>query len=349
MASIKQFIIYHAECPDGFGAAWSAFQLYNDSAKYYAGVYGKQPPNVEGMEVFLLDFCYQYDVMVQLIKTAHSVTILDHHKTSKQIVDRLLADGSLQGKFDMDKSGAVLAWEHFNPDKRVPKLLKHIQDYDLWKFNIKGTKEVLAAVNSYPQDFELWNTFEVHKLKEEGLPILRNHLKQSETLSRSYSTLNIGGYDVLAVNCGRAYKDDVGDILAKGKSFAATWYHDGQRIIFSLRSDKKGADVSDIAALYGGGGHKHAAGFSIANFAQDPFGALCDIKKGSKKSKLRRRNKKVVKPVKETLITESIKGKPPQTLIRRPGEPIPSQRSVVRSERTGLYINRTIVKSTKTK
>ena len=33
---------------------------------------------------------------------------------------------------------------------------------------------------------------------------------------------------------------------------------------FSLRSEEGGEDVSEIAGLFGGGGHKHAAGFQLA-------------------------------------------------------------------------------------
>jgi nanoRNase/pAp phosphatase (c-di-AMP/oligoRNAs hydrolase) len=37
----------------------------------------------------------------------------------------------------------------------------------------------------------------------------------------------------------------------------------GTSAIFSLRSTEEGLDVSEIAKLYGGGGHKHAAGFKV--------------------------------------------------------------------------------------
>jgi len=33
--------------------------------------------------------------------------------------------------------------------------------------------------------------------------------------------------------------------------------------VFSLRSQEGGIDVSEIAIKFGGGGHKHAAGFKV--------------------------------------------------------------------------------------
>lgn len=58
---------------------------------------------------------------------------------------------------------------------------------------------------------------------------------------------------------------DLGNMLAEGEDFAAVFHEgaDGWRH-WSLRSKPGGADVSEIARAYGGGGHKHAAGFRTA-------------------------------------------------------------------------------------
>jgi hypothetical protein len=48
-----------------------------------------------------------------------------------------------------------------------------------------------------------------------------------------------------------------------GRPFCLIWYdRNGQRH-FSLRSEAGGADVAKIAVKYGGGGHRHAAGFLV--------------------------------------------------------------------------------------
>jgi nanoRNase/pAp phosphatase (c-di-AMP/oligoRNAs hydrolase) len=57
---------------------------------------------------------------------------------------------------------------------------------------------------------------------------------------------------------------EAGDEMCKGKPFAATYYVDKDGMYnFSLRSSEDGIDVSEIAKVYGGGGHKHAAGFKV--------------------------------------------------------------------------------------
>ncbi len=48
------------------------------------------------------------------------------------------------------------------------------------------------------------------------------------------------------------------------QAFAATYYDKHNFRCFSLRSHSSGgADVSQIATQYGGGGHKNAAGFTV--------------------------------------------------------------------------------------
>ena len=84
--------------------------------------------------VIMVDFCYPYDQMVDLTNSCNSLTILDHHATSQRAIAPLLKKARVQGRFDMKKSGAILAWEWFNIDIDPPKLLLHIQDRDLSRF-----------------------------------------------------------------------------------------------------------------------------------------------------------------------------------------------------------------------
>ena len=55
--------------------------------------------------------------------------------------------------------------------------------------------------------------------------------------------------------------------MAKGKPFAACYWDTPKGRVFSLRSSDDGADVSEVAKQYGGGGHRNASGFTVS-FAQ---------------------------------------------------------------------------------
>jgi nanoRNase/pAp phosphatase (c-di-AMP/oligoRNAs hydrolase) len=67
------------------------------------------------------------------------------------------------------------------------------------------------------------------------------------------------------INCSHKRASYILHTLSEGALFALGWWHrnDGQ-YKYSLRSsNESGFDVSKLAALYGGGGHKKAAGFLL--------------------------------------------------------------------------------------
>ena len=45
------YVIYHADCTDGFGAAYSAWKLLGNRAEYHACKHGTKPPIVKGKNV----------------------------------------------------------------------------------------------------------------------------------------------------------------------------------------------------------------------------------------------------------------------------------------------------------
>ena len=60
-------IIYHDNCADGFGAAWTVRQaLGGENVDFHAGHYGKPAPDVEGRDVIIVDFSYPYELLALL-------------------------------------------------------------------------------------------------------------------------------------------------------------------------------------------------------------------------------------------------------------------------------------------
>ncbi|MEQ1847723.1 MAG: DHHA1 domain-containing protein, partial [Nitrospira sp.] len=55
----------------------------------------------------------------------------------------------------------------------------------------------------------------------------------------------------------------IGERLSPHHPFCLIWHDRDGRRYFSMRSSADGTDVGTIAASFGGGGHTHAAGFSV--------------------------------------------------------------------------------------
>lgn len=183
------------------------------------------------------------------------------------------APHAIHAIFDMARSGAEIAWDFFHPAKHDhrPALVSYVADRDLWRFDLPKSREMSAWLYSHPFDFLTWEFCgaEMHlqfdRVVAEGAAILRQHDKNVATLIRNTRRrMVIGGQSVLVANVPHFMASDAGHALAQGEAFSATYYdRDGARV-FSLRSVPDGADVAVIAAQYGGGGHRNAAGFQAA-------------------------------------------------------------------------------------
>lgn len=204
----KPLVMYHADCADGFGAAFAAWLKFGDEAEYLPMQYGQDPaehiPEVEGREVHILDFSFERAVMNGLFANAKRVVWLDHHKTAFEMwcpkwftyedAGSYFKDDNSGHRIELDntRSGALIAWDYFHPDTEVPMLLKHIDDYDRWQFKLEGTKAFNKALWSYtPWNFEQWNDWLIEEqstgldptwMVEEGEAILRAHSQNVQSV-----------------------------------------------------------------------------------------------------------------------------------------------------------------------
>jgi oligoribonuclease NrnB/cAMP/cGMP phosphodiesterase (DHH superfamily) len=257
-------VIYHRNCTDGFGAAYSAWKLLGNKAEYYAAVHGEDPPNVTGKIVAILDFSYKNDVIKSLLSKVRDLIIIDHHKSA--MVE--LHDIS-NTHFDMTHSGARLSWDFFHPGKEAPKFIDYIEDRDLWKWELPYSREFSAAFDMVPHDFEEFAKFEDDSVFDDAVKRGSYILAYSKIVVKKVcdkaSPRRYMGKKVLAVNSSH-WISEIGARLSPDCDFAVIWYYDHKKrdINVSLRSFHEGVDVSEIAKTFGGGGHKKAAGFTLA-------------------------------------------------------------------------------------
>ena len=278
--------LFHANCADGFTPAWAIWSRWGDEGTAFQPVrYGEAPPDVAGKHVLIVDFSYKAPVLREMAKTAASITVLDHHKSALEDLREFAETGIGGGQnvsvtFDMAKSGAMLAWEYAYPGgggltaPSTPALILHVQDRDLWKFELEGTREIHAALMSHPHHFETWDSLADmiepgsemrNRIIVSGQAILRSQaIAIDEAIALTRRTITIGGHTVPVANVPKSMASDAANIMAEGQPFAACYFDTaaGKRE-FSLRSKPDGADVAKIAETFGGGGHARAAGFTV--------------------------------------------------------------------------------------
>lgn len=265
----KPLVIYHGNCADGFSAAWCFWRKYGNDAEYVAGVYQQEPPDVTGRCVYLVDFSYKRDVVLRMLGSAEHIVLIDHHKTALEDLAGIQSE-KFSTFTDLDRSGATLAWDFLFPGEPRPLLLGHVEDRDLWRFRLPHTREIQANIFSYEYTFDTWdklmsaNQAELMQMTAAGAAIERKHHKDiAELVSVCKRRLVIAGHDVPVASLPYTLSSDAGHLMAQGEPFAACYWDTSDGRTFSLRSSDDGLDVSEVAKLYGGGGHKRSAGFKV--------------------------------------------------------------------------------------
>lgn len=257
-------VLYHAECSDGFGAAWAIWKRF-PNARFVPVKHGAPPPdNLKDQRVVIVDFSYPRPTLETMAAETKDLLVLDHHITAEKSLT-----GFPHAYFDQMKSGAVLAWEWAH-DTAPPWLLQYIQDKDLWTWSLPGSREINAALASYPYDFELWDRFSRDQLEQEGRAILRYEQELVGKLVAHAAMVEFQGAVVPSVHSA-VLTSQIGERLSPHYPFCIIWHDRDGRRYFSMRSREDGADVGAIAASFGGGGHTHAAGFSVP---LEPDGSL---------------------------------------------------------------------------
>lgn len=301
-------IFYHANCADGFAAACIALhaliqQNPNNAITTFTNPvhYGdaNQCPLPGGMDlrpfdqVTYLDYTPPQEIIDHLTSLHDGlvqITILDHH-ASAQSRHEGTADAPVRFRsvFDLHRSGASLAWEHFYPGRNMPMAVQLIEHRDLGHaFQQPDTAPGPSSLDLHaylfrciPRTVEAWTPILLAPWDDvEPLCNVGERLRQAdhhiiEAAVASCHWLDFNGQRIPAVNgLDAGLISDACQALLKAypaAPFAASWYicPTTGKAVYSLRSRAKDhpdghINVSQIAAVCaeGGGGHPCAAGFS---------------------------------------------------------------------------------------
>ena len=266
----QTIVVYHKNCPDGFGAALAAWLVFGNKAEYWPADYmpGAPLPDVAGRDVYILDFSFDPHELHEMEMQCKSLTLLDHHKSAQQ---KFQGYRCLCAKlhFDLQRSGARLAWEHFHPNKPVPYLIARIEDRDLWRWAFEDSAEFLQRLDCEPYEFERWADIltscqEPEALKrwvQEGRVLrMQTQAMIRETLKKAQPCVVQGVPGLMLNGAQHELVSELGHQLAKKSgTYGLVWsVNEPGTLKMSLRSIEP-FDVSALVAPLGGGGHPLAS------------------------------------------------------------------------------------------
>lgn len=240
-----------------------------------------------GEHVFMVDFCLQPFDDMERLNSLCKLTWIDHHaKGSIDEAEKRDFWPTGGQKIDIGTAGCELAWEFFYPTKPHPFAVFYLGRYDVWDHSNPNTLPFQYGFrmfeNTLPDNQSLWQSFfkndtRVDSVIEVGRTILAYEEQQNAKFCKAYAFETVLYVDpaytgntktsLLAICANRGftnsklfdsvYDPECHDLMitfVRLKPPAYKW-------TVSLYSTKPDIDCGAIAKIYGGGGHKGAAGF----------------------------------------------------------------------------------------
>lgn len=281
-------LIYHSPCSDGLAAAWCFWKRFGKEVELFGTDHdGAPPPDVTGKCVIMVDFAYPRPIMEDIVAKAASVTVLDHHETTKALVGM----PGIQLTLDMKRSGCQLAWDTCFPDERRPPILDAVGNRDLYCFKTPGTREISTALFrlGYYESLERFDYAMTHETTEH-LVLVGTILTDAEAVTtkivakraerREMRCPDGSRFQVACLMCEKYQASDVGALLSEEKDangqykydFAVLLNFDPQKGHF--RASLRGAagspiNLSAVAGMFkNGGGHAKSAACTLGTQAE---------------------------------------------------------------------------------
>ncbi len=271
------YCLYHANCMDGFAAAWVVWNKYGDSGWKYIPVKYQEPVPAEVIndaavdKIIIVDFSYNKTILEELEKHCQGLIVIDHHDTAPQEYVNMI--------FDSGHSGCMLTWNFFNVNaasgyvNEPPEWLLYVEDRDLWKWQLPESKEVSLGLETVKREFREFNFIDLNEIKNIGNVI--KEYKQGILEKHSSFEGEIWGYrGVRFCEAHPMFTSDLGEMLKERypEMPFSVIYGVGENTLFvSLRQGCSDVHLGSICQQFGGGGHKNAAGFkrTIGNVLMD--------------------------------------------------------------------------------
>lgn len=283
-------ILYHDNCSDGLASAAVmkiALDVMKEPYELIPVNYDAPVPEVKGDVICILDFCYSPEETAKLALGKRELIVLDHHKKAADMFDGYgqvtnYASGCLT-HIDIceDMSGAGMTYKYLMSyggpsiekvlgSQRIQTLVEAVQDRDLWRFALPDSRVIHQMLLDLPKDAGAWGEFMLgdDETYQTAFGKAKVELEATQLIVKDIAAKAIlvpfRGKLIPMTECPGKYASYVGEILNKDHEFSLTYFiREADVLQCSLRSADNGADVNEIAKKFGGGGHIHAAGFTL--------------------------------------------------------------------------------------
>ncbi len=301
-------VFYHGDM-DGIVSANMYIRMvdngYNENVKRFLKViefeYDKQDLILDAVKkasainpIVFVDCCPDEEILQQIVESqsAGMVTIIDHHISKKELIDKYIQEGLINGISYIGASAALITWcwGYFNKDIQeityfldktkdskteqdkspIPLAIRLVNSWDIWNKMYQDAEPYKIFFEA--QDFTPIDD-EIKELISSNIKI-RNAIRDGNIMMQFFH--NWGkiyceryGYEVkyktndfFVLNVGNANSKIFGDLI-NNYDAVIIYCNNGVKWKCSIYSQKEDFDCAKFAEQFDGGGHKGAAGFVL--------------------------------------------------------------------------------------
>lgn len=298
---MKFTIFAHSHCTDGLVAAsimkYTLQMNHNVEPEVIFVSYGKEQEAIDkanidsNTTIYCVDFAFNKELTLELLRLAFKVYVLDHHKTANENLHDLKTHYNFYFIYDVDKSGASIVRDYckqhlnlyshikLNQKEILNKVVAMVEDRDLWSFKLPMTKEFAEYVFAYiqPNDIDKMSIilfkYSFDNLKEicqMGETIMNYKDNIIEKKLKSYVPVYFHANNTKLLIINETQPDlvsQLGNELCKKYNIpvclyniSGSEYSKEMKVNLSFRSMEHLEPVDVVARLFSGGGHSCAAG-----------------------------------------------------------------------------------------
>ena len=308
--TIHNIVIYHYPCPDGeLSAAVFKDHLVTDNNTHFVPWMHenkvenqalsiqeliKYKNSVNKPYIYFLDYCPEFEFVMEIISNISKVIILDHHQSACETFQDNLSQSNdsqldkIEFIFKNNMSGCMITWEYFHQNTYFPKPLQYIGKRDIWVWDDPDIEPFTSGYHHYCninnniewyERVEIFrnllnaNSYEINRIIEFGNNNLQRMREEAKELCKEISfssDTDIEGTMLKIINVPmtkhhltKYVQEEIMETFNNDYDILRLGYFKQDKKVYSLRSLKDDIRVDLLAQKYGGNGHMKASGYSL--------------------------------------------------------------------------------------
>ena len=307
---IHNLIVYHYRCPDGemSAAIYEELLITKSNTHFVPWSHENKEENILCIKemlainhdrpikpyIYFLDYCPDFEFVMEIINNVSKVIILDHHKSACEKFQQQLLESNdpelakIEFIFKNHMSGCMLTWEYFHKNTNFPKTLEWIGKRDIWVWDDPNIEPFTSGYHLYcniHNDLEWYERIEIFKnllhahphqidriieignnnldrMREEAREICQNVTFEEDT-DINDKLLKIVSVEMIKHHLTKYILEEV-ERTNDNYDVLKLVFNKDDKVVYSLRSLKDDVRVDLLAQKYGGNGHMKASGYSLS-------------------------------------------------------------------------------------